>query len=87
MNLVIPFDNPDSCARYEIDVHVEDIDSGDGVVLAVNREACLALAQLFQQLGNQEEDNIHVHLGYTEEVPQGPGWRVVLTNSGRIPAP
>ncbi len=86
MKLVIPFDNPDTGARYEIDVRVNDLDSGDGVVLAVNREACLAFSQLLQQLANQEEDAAHLHLGYTEEVPQGPGWRIVLTGNGRIPS-
>ena len=48
-SICVPFDNePD--AKYEIEVFPDDIDLGDGVVLALNRQACIAFAKLFVQL-------------------------------------
>ena len=84
MNLTIPFDQPDSQACYEIDINPQAIENGDGVVLAVNREACLALSCIFQQLATMQEESFHLHLGYTEQNPQGPGWRIVVNQNGRV---
>jgi hypothetical protein len=84
MKLNIPFDQKNSKARYEIDVKVNDIETGDGVILALNREACLALSKVFDQLALGADEGFHLHLGYTEEEPQGPGWRILVTECGRI---
>ena len=84
MNLSIPFDQPDSQGCYEIDVNLQDIEKSDGVILALNREACLALSSIFQQLAAVQQEGFHLHLGYTEENPQGPGWRIVVNQSGRV---
>ena len=78
----IPFDQPGSAAKYEIDFRVTDAASGDGIILAANREGLLALAQTFRQLAESESD--HLHLGYDETEPQGPGFRIVVCDSGRI---
>ena len=45
----IPFDN-NSGEKYVLDVVPSDIDTGDGVVLTVNKKACEAFAQLFSQM-------------------------------------
>ena len=57
--------------------------TGDGIVLAANREGLLALAEAFRRLAETEPDK-HLHLGYDEQEPQGPGFRIVLNSSGRI---
>jgi hypothetical protein len=38
--------------------------------------ACLAFARLFAQLA---EYHGHVHLGYDQDEPQGPGFRIEVT--------
>jgi hypothetical protein len=72
--LFIDFDNVPN-ARYELTLHPENADAGDGIVLTATPEACLAFARLFAQLAEYEG---HVHLGYTHEEPQGPGIRIVV---------
>ena len=79
----IPFDQPNSWARYEIDFYPEQAAAGDGIVLAANREGLLALAETLRQLAETEPEN-HLHLGYDEEEPQGPGFRIVFNSTGRI---
>jgi hypothetical protein len=84
MNFYIPFDQEGTVARYEITVSEKDLDAGDGILLACNREGLLALASVFQQLADPSTpDGSHVHLGYNEMEPQGPGWRITLSSSGR----
>ena len=75
----IPFDN-NSGEKYVLDVVPNDIDTGDGVVLTVNKKACEAFAQLFNQLA-KESDGTHIHLGYDESEPQGPGFRLVRNDN------
>lgn len=75
----IPFDN-NTGEKYFLDISVEDIDSGDGVTLTLNRQACLSFAKLFSDLAKAEIDT-HFHLGYDESEPQGPGFRVVLSEN------
>lgn len=79
----IPFDQPNSSAKYEIALHPEQAEDGDGIVLVANRDGLLALAETLRQLADTEPDN-HLHLGYNDEEPQGPGFRIVLNSSGRI---
>ena len=80
----IPFDQPNSNAKYEVDLRPDQAESGDGIILAANREGLLALAETFRQLAESSESVTHLHLGYSEEVPQGPGFRVTLNPTGRI---
>ena len=80
----IAFDQPDSKAKYEIDLYPDEAEAGDGIVLVANREGLLALADVFQQLAASTHPSNHLHLGYTEEQPQGPGFRIVLDPSARI---
>jgi hypothetical protein len=75
----IPFDN-NSGEKYVLNVVPGDIESGDGVVLTVNKKACEAFAQLFSQLA-KEPDGAHIHLGYDESEPQGPGFRLVRNDN------
>ncbi len=75
----IPFDN-NTGEKYSLDISVEDIDSDDGVTLTLNRAACLSFAKLFSDLAKTENDT-HLHLGYDESEPQGPGFRVVLSEN------
>ena len=72
----IPFDN-NSGEKYSIVVSVDDIESGDGIVISLNRKACESFAKLFLQMATTE-DGTHVHLGYDESEPQGPGVRLEL---------
>jgi hypothetical protein len=74
----VPFDE-NSGEKYQIEVFPADIDSGDGIVLTLNKKACAAFSELFSQLASASEDT-HLHLGYDESEPQGPGFRVVLRN-------
>lgn len=75
----IPFDN-NSGEKYVLNVVPSDIETGDGVVLIVNKKACEAFAQLFSQLA-KEPDGVHIHLGYDESEPQGPGFRLVRNDN------
>lgn len=79
----IPFDQPNALAKYEIDFCPEHAAAGDGIILAANKEGLLALAETLRQLAETDPDN-HLHLGYNEQEPQGPGFRIVLNSSGRI---
>ena len=83
--IAIPFDLGNA-GRYEIEIFPEDADAGDGIVLAVDKTACASLAQVFGQLATGDyQDGYHVHLGWNEEDTQAPrGFRIVLTESGRI---
>lgn len=62
----IPFDQPNSLAKYEIDMFPLQGETGDGIVLAANREGLLALADTLRQLAQTEPEN-HLHLGYNEQ--------------------
>jgi len=75
--IVIDFDN-DPSAKYTITVHPEDHADGDGIVLLLNRAACVAFARLFAQLAERDS---HVHLGYDQSEPQGPGFRIEVVPS------
>ncbi|WP_139339051.1 hypothetical protein [Marinobacter lutaoensis] len=75
----IPFDN-NSGEKYVIDVVTSDIETGDGVVLTLNKKACEAFAKIFSELA-KGSDGTHVHLGYDESEPQGPGLRLVLSDN------
>jgi hypothetical protein len=77
--LHVPFDS-DPEARYEVELMPADVEDGDGIVLFVTPKACIAFAALFVQLS---EKGGHVHLGYSEENPQGPGIRIQLSHDGR----
>ncbi len=72
----IPFDN-NTGEKYSLDIVTEDVDTGDGAVLTLNKKACESFAKLFNDLA-QSENGTHIHLGYDEEEPQGPGIRIVL---------
>jgi hypothetical protein len=72
----IPFDT-NSGEKYLLEICENEIDSGDGIVLSLNRKACIAYANIFQSLADQE-DGHHIHLGYDHDTPEGPGFRVVL---------
>lgn len=77
MSLIIPFDQPNFAGKYEFVLDSANADLGDGLVLYADRESLLAFAALFQQLASQSEPT-HVHIGYTEQEPQGPGVRIAL---------
>ena len=72
--MYIPFDN-NTGEKYEIRICQDDIATGDGVVLVLNKKACLAFSELFATLAS-ESNNGHVHLGYDQDEPQGPGVRI-----------
>lgn len=74
----IPFDN-NSGEKYELELIPEEMDSGDGAVLTLNAKACTAFAEMFVQLSSAPEGS-HIHLGYDDSEPQGPGFRLVLRN-------
>ena len=80
--MLIPFDQKDSKAKYEFVIDSAEAETGDGIILNANREALLAFAELFRDLASHDGE-VHIHLGYTEEDPQGPGFRIVANNSGR----
>jgi hypothetical protein len=80
-SICIPFDNEPE-AKYEIEVFPDEIETGDGVVLALNRQACIAFAKLFVQLSEQPE--MHLHLGWDNDAPEGPGIRIIRNDSGKI---
>ena len=77
--LLVDFDN-DPSAKYEVALRPHDAELGDGVVITLNRKACLSLARLFAQLADHQG---HVHIGYTEEESGGPGVRIVVDEAGR----
>jgi hypothetical protein len=72
--LLVDFEN-DSSARYQVVLQPQEAQTGDGVIITLNRNGCLALARLFAQLSDKGG---HVHIGYTDDEPQGPGVRIVV---------
>ena len=75
--LRVGFDNPTG-GSYRIDLLPDQAESGDGVVLYLDPAACLSFAKLFAQLAKQGG---HVHVGYDETEPQGPGMRITVTDT------
>jgi hypothetical protein len=75
----IPFDN-NSGEKYSLEINEKEIDTGDGVVLTLNKKACVSFAKLFAELADSN-DSTHIHLGYDHEEPQGPGIRIVLDDN------
>lgn len=75
----LPFDE-NSGETYSLQINANEIDAGDGVILTLNRKACESFAMLFSQLALASEGE-HVHLGYDETEPQGPGIRIVLCDN------
>ena len=78
MGIEIPFDN-NTGEKYSLDINIPEIETGDGVVLKLNKEACASFSKLFSALANEEET--HIHLGYDESNPQGPGFRIEIENT------
>ena len=89
-SITIPFDNAAFGAepgRYEFEIFPEDAEAlRDGVVLALDRAACLSFAEVFRTLAEGGyPDGYHVHRGWTEECnPGGVGVRIQLSDDGRI---
>ena len=75
--MYIPFDN-NSGEKYTIEINVSEIETGDGVVLTLNRKACESFSELFTSLAKMEDAD-HIHLGYDESEPQGPGLRITVS--------
>jgi hypothetical protein len=73
----IPFDN-NSGEIYKLEIAVSEIENGDGVVLTLNRKACESFAALFLAMASEKSCE-HVHLGYNESQPQGPGFRIIVS--------
>jgi hypothetical protein len=82
--MFIPFDQPDSVGRYELVLSPLTAELGDGVILAANRDGFRALAEILVQLADSAAEHVHIHLGYNEQEPAGPGFRLVLTPTGRV---
>lgn len=78
----IPFDDEEHPGKYRIELFPEQAEHGGGIVLCADREGFLALADVFRQMA-QSTTGTHFHLGYTDEVQPGPGWRLVL-GEGRL---
>lgn len=72
----IPFDNS-SGEKYAFEIFEELADEGDGIVLTLNKKACLGFSKLFAELAEQNNET-HIHIGYDEDEPQGPGVRIIL---------
>ena len=77
--MILPFDN-NTGEKYTIEIIGSEIETGDGIVFKLNRKACESFAHLFFQL-SKEPNGSHVHLGYDESEPQGPGLRLVLNDN------
>lgn len=75
INMEIPFDN-NSGEKYSIKIDIDEIEVGDGIVLTLNKKACESFATVFKQLAFAE-DGTHIHIGYNESEPQGPGLRLI----------
>lgn len=85
-SITIPFDSGDA-GRYELEVYPEQVESGDAVVLALDRAACRSFAEIFSQLAEgRYAEGYHVHFGWDEGDISGPGLRIVLTKGGRLGA-
>jgi hypothetical protein len=74
----IPFDN-NTGEKYTLDVDEENIETGDGVVLVLNKKACVAFAKLFTTLAETDGCS-HLHLGYDHDCPMGPGFRIEVND-------
>lgn len=75
----IPFDD-NSGEKYTLEIFAEQIGTSDGIVLTLNKKACKAFADIFNQLALSDIGS-HIHLGYDESEPQGPGFRLVLDDN------
>ncbi len=80
-SIVIPFDN-DNEGKYEFSIDPENCENGDGIILRLNKKACLYFMQIFGQLAfGSYNDGYHVHLGYEQNLQPGPGVRIILNDS------
>jgi len=77
--MYIPFDN-NTGETYSLEIDQEAIETGDGIVLKLNKKACLAFAELFTTMA-KEVNCSHVHLGYDQNEPQGPGFRIEIIDT------
>jgi hypothetical protein len=78
--ITVPFDNPPA-GKYTVTLSPETAEDGDGVILELDRKACISFAKLFGQLAYGPYDgHYHLHLGYSSENPPGPGLRIVLND-------
>ena len=75
----IPFDI-NTGEKYTLVINASEIEEGDGVVLKLNKKACESFSMLFASL-SKSGDETHVHLGYDETEPQGPGFRIVVSEN------
>ncbi|MCB9833198.1 MAG: hypothetical protein H6807_12055 [Planctomycetes bacterium] len=68
--------------RYEFEVRPDQLEMEDGIVLTLNREACLEFARIFGQLAlGRAPEGYALRLGWDET--DAVGFRVVLDESGR----
>ena len=68
--------------RYEFEVRDDQLEMEDGIVLTLNREACLEFARIFGQLAlGRIPEGYALRLGWDETDAEG--FRVVLDESGR----
>ena len=80
----IPFDG-ESAACYEMEIRPDAVEMEDGVVLALNREACLSFAKIFGQLAVADlPEGFALRLGWDET--DAVGFRILLEKSGRLDA-
>jgi hypothetical protein len=79
--ITVPFDNPPA-GKYTLTLSPETAENGDGIILELDRKACISFAELFGQLACGKYDgHYHLHLGYSSENPIGPpGLRIVLND-------
>ena len=83
-SIAIPFDSG-RAGRFEFEVYPDQIEAGDAVVLALDREACRSFAAVFTQLAEGDyPEGYHFHLGWDERDVSGPGLRVVFSEKGRV---
>lgn len=80
----VPFDQPGFDGKFQIAVFPEAEELGDSVILAANREGLRVFANLLQQLADSPDEQNHVHIGYDETDPFGPGIRITLNPQGRV---
>lgn len=76
--MIIPFDN-NTGEIYTLDINVSEIETGDGIELKLNKKACESFSKLFASLASSEET--HIHLGYNQSEPQGPGFRIIVSEN------
>jgi len=76
----VPFDNPPA-GKFAITLSPETAEDGDGIILELDRKACISFAELFGQLAHGKYGgHKHLHLGYSSENPIGPGFRIELND-------